>query len=244
MTKEEHEVAAKGREMVRALRADWQEVVKEFGSQRPFDLAVATALLWSRHAVTAKHFYPAALRFLKTGQLAQQRKAVACFGRFGPEPLNNALVSWRTLSHASAKLPSPESLPNLINLYTKLLQIAIPLHQRGGLPGVGAWLFCGPFKVLLCSNARWVRDRREREIPQPLGIEVMRGVRKARRWGWFPNVTAAMLDQEEGDLVEGMGNVLLIHGDTVPVADSLDVAVVELNSGLWWLGAPKKTDDV
>jgi len=125
-------------------------------------------------------------------------------------------------------------------LHQQLLEVAVSSSQGGDLPGIGAWLFSGPFRILLCSDARWVRDKRERDIPQPLGIEVLRGVKRARKWGWFPSVTPAMLEQEEGDLTEGYGNVLMIHGDCVPVADRLGVSVVELNSGLWWLGELKQ----
>lgn len=235
----ESDVALNGRRLVRRIRADWRELIDEYGKARPFDLAIALALTWSKHAVSPDHFYPAALQYLRTGRATPLRKATACFGRFGPEPLGDALGSWRALTRSAKMLPAPDSLVNLIALRSRLFEIAAVMHQAGALRGVGAWLFCGPFKVLLCSDARWVRDPREREIPQPLGIEVMRGVRAARKWGWFPSVSSAMLEQEEGDLVEGMGTVYLIHGDSVPVGDRLGISVTELNTGLWWLGAPK-----
>jgi len=71
---DEQDVVVNGRNGVRNIRAQWRDLVDQFHAERPLHLAIATALLWSKHAVSPPHFYPAALDIFGLDTLLRERR--------------------------------------------------------------------------------------------------------------------------------------------------------------------------
>jgi hypothetical protein len=94
---------------------------------------------------------------------------------------------------------------------------------------------------MLCGEARWLKHPLEPNVTQPLGIEVMRGIREMQKHGELITLTRDLLTEEEGGLLEGMGSVLMVHGACKPVAARVGVSMTEFNTGLWWLGESKSS---
>jgi hypothetical protein len=154
------EIAARGSRMVRELRANWKELLTADDTARPICPAVALSLVWSHHAVDNDEFYDAAVRFLQNGNSKRLRAATAHFGRFGREALEHALWSWRVLIENGKHLPRIDNAAAVIDAQQPLLDVAGPFHKADELPGLGPWLFCGPFKILILTDSKWLRHRK------------------------------------------------------------------------------------
>ena len=230
------ELAAHGRSMVRAIRRAFRGQSSSYPDTALLTIAVAQGLTWTRHAVGRDDFYAAAIAYLEEGRERNLNRAVRHFQRFGPQALSAALRSWRTLLREAKEMARPNSVANLLTLQRSLFDVGSHLATGGFIHGVGPWLFCAPFKILLCSNARFLKHPNEHEVLQPLGIEVVRGIRKLRKRGYFASLQPGMLEEEEGGLVEGMATSYLVHGACVPLAADCGTSVSEFNTGLWWLG--------
>ena len=237
------ELERQGKRNVLAIRRQWRQLLNAYPDARPLSVAAAWALVWSKHAKGSDEFLNAAVTFVNRGR-SGLRAAVRHSFRFSPEALERALRSWRLIVSVAGKYAAPDGVEGILAAQQELLDIAGNFYDDGDLAGVGPWLFCGPFKILLCGQPRWLRHPRESDVTQPLGMEVMRGIREMQKHGELLSLTRPLLKEVEGGLLEGMGSVLIVHGACRPVAARLGLSMTEFNTGLWWLGESKSARHV
>ena len=84
----------------------------------------------------------------------------------------------------------------------------------------------------------WTHDRVD-EILMPLGLEVIRGIKKLKRqkYSYSETIEIGSLSEEEGDIAEGLGTVHIVQAMSKQIARDVNSIVLHINSGFWKLGA-------
>jgi hypothetical protein len=83
------ELKQQGRRSVRSTRRQWRECLGAYPTARPLSVAVALALVWSKHAKDTDEFFDSAVAFVNRGRAGLQA-AVRQSHRFPPEALERA----------------------------------------------------------------------------------------------------------------------------------------------------------
>jgi len=223
------------------IQEQTKKLVKAFPKADLFLIAIVQSLTWTGHAIDKIAYFKKALEFLKSGSEQALSGISECAGRYGPERLKVTLFNWKRLYN---ELGAPSdifksSLEEIILFQKTSLKTACMAKRKSRVIGIGAWLFCAPFKIIVCLREElWSHDRVD-EILMPLGLEVVRGVRKVirERYSYANFVDIGDLSEEEGDIVEGLGTVQIVQAMSKEIASDGNSIVVHINSGLWKLGA-------
>ncbi len=234
-------LATGGYDLDREIQRKTNDIVKAFPSTDVFLIAIAQSLTWTGHAIDKNEYYVKALDFLRTGSESALFGMKDCFGRYGVESLQSTLFNWRKLCDILELIPtiSEAKLEEIIDFHSSSLDKACMARKENKVIGVGAWLFCAPFKILLCLRDELWTNRRIDEIRMPLGFEVVRGVKKMirKKYSYCDSIYADMLSEEEGDIIEGLGTVEIIQAISKKIAKDANSIVLHINSGFWKLGA-------
>lgn len=218
-----------------------KDLVKAFPKANLFSLAIVQSLTWTGHAIEKVKYFEKTLDFLSTGSEPALSGLSECAGRYGREQLKSTLFNWRKLCNELG-IPSDISklsLEEIILFQNTSLKTACMARRKGRVMGVGAWLFCAPFKILLCfRDELWTHDRVD-EILMPLGLEVIRGIKKLKRqkYSYSETIEIGSLSEEEGDIAEGLGTVHIVQAMSKQIARDVNSIVLHINSGFWKLGA-------
>jgi hypothetical protein len=215
--------------------------VKEFAKVDLFLIAMLQSLTWTGHAIDKANYFKKALDFLKTGSKQALLSLSECAGRYGTEHLQSTLLNWKKL-YGELDVPlniSKSRLKEIILFQNTSFKIACKEKRENKITGIGAWLFCAPFKILL--NYRrdlWNQDHID-DVWMPLGLEVIRGVKKIirKQYSYSDFVDMGILSEEEGDIIEGLGTVHIVQAMCKEIAKDANSIVLHINSGLWKLGA-------
>ncbi len=215
--------------------------VKNFPKSDLFRIAIVQSLIWTGHAVDKADYFKTALDYLNTSSDSALSDMAKCFGRYGVENLKSTLFNWRKLC-GKIKTPydiSKSDLEEIILFQNSSLETACIARSRGEIMGIGAWLFCAPFKIILCLRDKLWNHPRVDELLMPLGLEVIRGVKKLirKKSSYAESFYADMLAETEGDIREGLGTVELVQALSKKIAKDSNSIVLHINSGLWKFGA-------
>lgn len=234
-----HKLAERGEEMNLEISSDHGHLLRAFHGSDYFLAAVANAFTWTGHAVREEAFLKSAIDYFATGDLASLRRAARFSGRFGTESLSNGLRGWKSIVR---QLAAQDFLScdaqGLCELQKQCLDIASRLLNQKHISGVGPWLFCAPFKIVAAHRRDLWQSGDLDDLYMPLGLEVVRGVRKLIEHGctYTQGLDVNMLSEEEGGLVEGMGTVALVQDMSKRVAQIGRTRVLHVNSGLYLYG--------
>jgi hypothetical protein len=232
-------MAERGEEMNLEIFSHQNRLFRIFRNKDYFAVAIANAFTWTGHAVEQDNFFKFAIDYLTTGNITSLRKAEAFSGRFGPEKLSSGLQGWKSISD---QLGSQNFLScddrRLHDIQEECFLIANRLLDQRQISGIGPWLFCAPFKIVAAHRKDIWKSESLDEVLMPLGLEVVRGVRKLIQQGctYTQGLDKSMLSEEEGGLVEGMGTVMLVQGMSKKIAQISRTRVLHINSGLYLYG--------
>jgi len=234
-------LAASGCALDREIRQKTKDLAKSFSKHDFFLLAIAQSLTWTGHAIDKDDYFNKALDFLSTGSAKALSALSKCYGRYGAEKLRSTIFNWRKLC-SELTIPSNilmSQLDEIIRFQNTSLDIACTARQKGRIIGIGAWLFCAPLKIILCLRDKLWNDRRVDEILMPLGLEVVRGVKKLKRqkYSYSDSFEIGYLSEEEGGIVEGLGIIHIVQAMSKDIAKDANSNVLHINSGLWKFGA-------
>jgi len=233
------QMAENGLEMNLDIDARYRRLLKELPGTDPFVGAVALSLTWTGHAVDSDRFCKSAVSFINNGRRSSLSAAQAHAARFGPDALGDALESWRTILMECGGSPDlDKSGSDLRKAQDRLHRQSVRLDHDEEISGIGAWLFCAPFKIIIANRRDLWEDPGVDEVLMPLGLEVVRGIKKLvkARSKWTTDIEMGMLIEEEGGLQEGMGTVCIVQHASKKIAADSESRVVHINSGLYALG--------
>ena len=234
-------LTAAGYEMDLEIQQKTSDYVKKFPKVDLFLIAIVQSLIWTGHAIDKADYFKKASDYLSTGSDEALSSMSKCFGRYGAESLKSTLFNWRKLySKLEVSFDiSKADLDDIVLFQKASLETAGIARGRGDIIGVGAWLFCAPFKIILCFRSKLWDHAQIDEILMPLGLEVVRGVKKIirKKSAYTESFYADMLSETEGDIREGLGTVELVQSVSKKIAKDSQSIVLHINSGLWKLGA-------
>jgi hypothetical protein len=231
-------LAARGKAMNRSLATAFDSMCEEIPGELWFPLAVAYALVWSGHAVEDEDYGENAVEYLLTGEEELLSGLAHWSGRNGGACLQSALSGWRGLMEI-VPVPNTRTIGarELCEFQEGLLTIAGDRNIRGGLHGIGPWVFCGPFKVLALMRRDLWSDEALDELYMPLGLEVERGLGALKRQGFgVPKALLPTRFVREGNFMGGMARLVLAQRFQQTLARSARMRVLHINSGLYELG--------
>lgn len=234
------QLAAAGYALDRDIQRRTKEIVSRFPDTDLFLIAVSQSLTWTGHAIDKANYFEKALDFLKSGSEVTLTSLSECAGRYGEERLKATIFNWRKLYNNLNPPPNilKSSLEEIILFQNISYKIACAARRKGNIINIGAWLFCAPFKVIIClRDDLWKIDRID-DILMPLGLEVVRGVKQLirRRYSYSSLVNEGDLSEEEGDITEGLSTVLIVQNMCKTIAKDAGSNVLNINSGLWEFG--------
>lgn len=232
-------IAKQGEKMNLEISSEQGDLLRSFNDSDYFTLAIASAFTWTGHAVKQDGFLKLAIDYLTTGNMSLLNKIKKFTGRFGPQSLSSGLQGWKAILN---QLDEQDVLScdaqGLHNIQAQCLNIVYRLLNQQRILGVGPWLFCAPFKIIAVHRKNLWGSEKLDDVLMPLGLEVVRGVRKLIRHGYTyaHGLDKNMLSEEEGHLIEGMGTVALVQGLSKKIAQISHKRVLHINSGLYLYG--------
>lgn len=240
------EIINRGRQINCDIAEQQTRLLIKFKNANYFSVAMANAFTWTGHAISNKKFFGAALGYFNSGNLISLDKTADFSGRFGSEKLADGLRSWKTIvSHIQVANLQEITVTGLAKLQSRALEVADRLQKQHLIFGIGLWLLYAPFKIIAVHRKDLWKDERLNEVRMPLGLEVIRGIKKLfrKRSVWTQGYDVNMVDEEEGGLKEGMGTAELVHGISRNVVYDKNIIcepslrrIIHVNSGLFLLG--------
>ncbi len=234
-------LAAKGKTLDFQIGKAAKQYIKAFPKEDPFLIAIIQSLTWTGHAINKEGYFKNALNFLNTGSQETLSNIGVSSGRYGEERLKSTLYNWRELL-AKLKLPpdiSKSSMEEIILFQDTSYKIACMERRKERVMGIGAWLFCAPLKIILSFREElWHNDRID-EVWMPLGLEVVRGVKRLikQKYWYSRSIEEGYLSETEGDIVEGLATIQIVQSLSKEIAKDSKSIVLHINSGLWEFGA-------
>jgi len=240
------DIINRGKQMNCDIAAQQTELLRKFKTANYFSVAVANSFTWTGHAVSNSDFFKVAIDYISSGNLNSLDETANFSGRFGDEKLANGLRSWRTIiSHIQVANIQKATAQNLVKLQSNAREVADRLQKQHLISGIGLWLLYAPFKIVAVHLKNLWNDERLNEVRMPLGLEVIRGVKKLirRKSVWTNGYDENMMTEEEGGLKEGMGTAEMVHDISTKIAYDKNIAcdfdlrrITHVNSGLFLLG--------
>jgi hypothetical protein len=240
------DIINRGKQMNCDIADQQTELVRKFKTANYFSVAVANAFTWTGHAVSNSDFFKVAIDYISSGNLNSLDETANFSGRFGDEKLANGLRSWRTIiSHIQVANIQKATAQNLVKLQSNAREVADRLQKQHLISGIGLWLLYAPFKIVAVHLKNLWNDERLNEVRMPLGLEVIRGVKKLirRKSVWSNGYDENMMTEEEGGLKEGMGTAEMVHDISAKIAYDKNIAcnfdlrrIIHVNSGIFLLG--------
>jgi len=201
-----------------------------------FILSISESLIWARYAKDARRFLKLSLDYLIKNEETIFGEMENLAWRFGLEKLETVLKSWKILVNELeiSRLVHLFSPKQLINFQQDALNKAASLSKIGRIPQIGAWVFCGPFKILVAYRKDIWGEPDLDEIWMPLGFQVIRGFHFLKTIGC--NIPIELLNEEEPNLLTGMGTVAIAQDFQKKFSKLAGSQVFHINSGLLELG--------
>ncbi|OGU73052.1 MAG: hypothetical protein A2V93_07270 [Ignavibacteria bacterium RBG_16_34_14] len=229
----------KGKEMDEYISENIHWLQDKYSSSTLFHNAIIFPLTWTGHAVDSPPYHSAAIQYLKRGKKEHLEKAISKYGRYGEEKLHQILISWKTiLEHFDDYDFEKLKEDKFVLIQDELWKLTYKLIQENKIRGIGNWILFAPFKIILAYRYRLWKNKETDKIKMPLGLEVIRGIRKLikRKSKYVEGYDTYMFMEEEGGLVEGKAIIELVHSISKKIAGDYDTRVIHVNSGLYQLG--------
>ncbi len=235
------EIAEYGLKFDREIQQKTREIIKDFPRVNPFFVAISQSLTWTGHAIDKNKYFEKSIDFLTNDSQKSLSGLSECAERYGSEQLQAVLFNWRKLYY---KINPPSnllkaSLEQIVFFQSSSLKIACSLRRKYEVMHIGAWLFCAPLKIILCLREDLWEEEGMNEVLMPLGLEVVRGVKKIirKKYSYASFVNEGDLVEEEGDIFEGIATAHIVQAMCKKISKDADSNVLHINSGLWKLGA-------
>jgi len=243
-TRHEIELAEKlakhGKEMNLGISASQENLFVDPHSADWFTMAIAECLIWTGHAVRVDHYFEVIARYLTLGNTKALEEMDVFAGRFGPDKLISAVRGWKSiLTNLYVPDVSRTDAHGLCEFQRTCMETALRLFYEKELRGVGAWLFCAPFKIVVAWRKEFWERQELDDLLMPLGLEVNRGLQKLirQRATYGQNLTKEHLSEEEGTLPDGLATVYMVQDMSRKIASIANTRVLHVNSGLYLYGA-------
>ena len=193
---------------------------------------VAKALVRSTHARDNSAWYPAAAQYLRSGSQDDLLPARAHSCSFGPDALQRALTSFRTLGEFTGiSAPRPYDAARLVDAQTRAVQYAM----KRELTGLGAWLFCAPFELMALLRPSLWEDPRLDGLLLPLGSALARGYGILQSVGMV-EVDEALLRDSEPGIRNGLTLLYIARGSEEKLAQQASTRALFIHQGIYELG--------
>lgn len=235
-------LAQAGEDMDVELRKSIRETIDLAGPDNYFAALITQGFTWPEYTgKDADTWFRISIEYLVSGKVSLLAGLSDCSGHFGEEKLEEALRSWKILHDAFQDQIHGEMTPEeIVETQEALLSRAAILHKKGEIPGIGCWMICAPFKMLLLDQEHTYHSPVIDKIYPPLGRAVMRGVGIWMKKGYSSSshITKDLLKSEDGgSLHEGcLTTTALVHSIETNIAKIADTRALPVNSGLWLLG--------
>lgn len=218
-----------------------EELINLYPKISFFILSVSESLIWAKYAKDIKRFFKLSIEYLAKEDKTLFEEIENLAWRFGPAKLATVLKSWKILLNELeiSKFSHLFSLKQLLFFQQEALNKALIFSKRGQIPQIGAWIFCGPFKILAAYKKDIWSEFDLDEISMPLGFQVIRGLQFLKKIGC--NISIELLEEEEPSLHTGMGTVYIAQDFQKRLAKLAKSRVLHINSGLFKLGEEMST---
>lgn len=212
---------------------------RKYSSHSLLNISIIFSLIWSGHAIDAPQFYLNGLEYLKRGKESYLEKSIAKSGRFGEESLKYVLKSWFIIlenfgDYNFARIKA-ERIAQLQEIIWKLTH---KLLNENMIRGIGNWLLLAPFKIIVAYRRRLWENKNIDQIRMPLGLEVIRGIKKLinKRSEYLAKYDRYMFYEQEKSFIEDKTIVEMVHNISKKIAEDFNIRVIHVNSGLFLLG--------
>lgn len=232
-----------GKGLNRNIAIGMNDTAKEYESEDIFVLSILMGLSIAGYANWDDNYIANGLEYFTSGKKRSLKGILKSNQRFGPERLQDAVHMWREIYCKYAVNNNIDfavcDIKNIVAGQKDMLKIACRLLDEDEVKGVGPWLFCFPFKTLVAYRIKLWDKRGCNDLLMPLGLEVIRGIRKIirKKLEYTQGYDTSLFQEEEGGLKEGMGTVYLAQGLLQKIALLAGSNVMHVNSGLYLLGS-------
>ena len=201
-----------------------------------FEACIAESLTWTEHAHPSDGFVRDAVAYLITGDAGKLTNCGKFALAYGPQSLMQILQGWHSLKRHTGNVDwKRDGAADLVRAQQSALAAQSSSQKSRG---IGAWTFCGPFKLVALYRRDLWKDVRLDDLLMPLGKPLIRGVKALLQNGYTfgSNLQAADLSETEGSFLEGMATTALVHDYTQKIAAVVGERVAHINTGFHLLG--------
>lgn len=141
--------------------------------------SIVTSLTWSGHAKNVSQYYSNSIKFLDSNEESFLENAIKNSERQGEEKLRIALKSWLIILKNFGHYDFSRIRAKKISiLQENLWKLTSKLINKNKIRGIGNWLLFAPFKIIITYRIKLWNNNEIDNIKKPLGIEVIRGIKK------------------------------------------------------------------
>ena len=193
---------------------------------------VAHALVLTTQARASAGWYQAAAAYVHSGDRSDLTPARGYSASFGPDALQHALMSFRTLGEFTgiSRLRSYDA-----RHLAAAQQTAVQYTMRQSVTGLGAWLFAAPFELMAILRPSTWEDPLLDELLLPLGSPLARGFGMLRSAGMV-DVDEQLLRDTEPGLRNGITLLYIARGTEEKLARQAKSRCLFIHHGIQDLG--------
>jgi hypothetical protein len=227
----------KGEQLNDEIRRQFEELKDGITSANLFDAAIAYSLIWAERAKLSEKFMVAAVDYLSSGTPGALSACEPHSKHRNPTQLTTALCSWHDLKAQLPPLTTDLETCKAIEL-CQLQKLYLAEQAQHKYSGIGAWLFCAPFKTLALMRVDlWCVPDLD-ELLMPLGGPVVRGTKHLLRKGYDfgTDLKSFELPDVDRKFDSGMLALRKVQDYTDKIATLGQDRILHANSGLHLVG--------
>jgi hypothetical protein len=232
---------SKGEALVEEIRQELNFDLQGYEDQHLFAVFMAKALTWADYASSSDESFNRIIEFIGSKEPFQHVDFQSCYGRYGLKKLEEALYSYRELLRFIKKTFSKDlrnaSSTETCRLYHSVLNFYVVQKREWKLEGIGDWFFSILFYQLIIYLGMSHLNRAFNEILMPIGKEVERAIRTAKKesWPYFDHVNLPV-KKRGGNKSGALTEAYLKHSNLVYLANQLNTTPLLVSAGLYNIG--------
>jgi hypothetical protein len=232
-------IAAEGLRFDKEASKKQDPLFAKWRGSNGFHVSILQSLIWSGHARESPQYFEVGMEILtgKTKHLTPDLRTYAT--PRGKQMLGLAITSWNKILESIGPIDITKGRIEDILIYQDECQnMARPLKEEKEIKGVGPWIFCAPFKILLTHRNDLWKDPRADEVLMPLGSEVIKALellRDENHPDFMPTKNRTLSTRDPG-FFKGRGLTHVVQECCKRFADRMNTRVMQINSGLYCLG--------
>lgn len=233
-----------GLKMLSIIKDELEDDLADWEENHPIAVMMALALQWADYSTNKTFAFDYLVHFINADVAVNNDKFEKAKGRYGVEALKSTAQSYRKFlnwikqddfRHESA------SAKTLISKQNKWLSWVTIQKAQGAVSGFGAWFFAILFyQIVLLRQELW-EDSSLESLCMPTGLEVNKGLRKAKKAGLpaFQNMDETKLIPYDADITDSFSQLMVVQSYLNEVAKKTSSSVIVINAGLYSLGKGK-----